>query len=113
MPILDLRIDELMLHGFNSADRYAIANAIGRELTRLFNTGMVPPAFLEHARGSDDLHLKRLDAGTFDIPHDASPATVGVQVARAIHKGLGGTTASAQPQDRSIGTTPGVGRADR
>lgn len=113
VPALDLRIDELTLHGFESKDRYAIADAIERELARLFIAGGVPAALLDREWGKDNLHVNRLNAGEFYVPHDAPPNAVGVQVARAIHRGLGGATASAQPENRSTSTTTCVERENR
>lgn len=77
---LDLRIDELTLHGFRPGDRYAIAAAVERELSRLL--------IEEGAPALDAGSVFRVDAGTFEAPHDATPDTVGTQVARAIHRSL-------------------------
>ena len=35
VPVLDLRIEELVLHGFERVDRHQVASAIERELARL------------------------------------------------------------------------------
>jgi hypothetical protein len=79
---LDLRIDELVLHGFAPGDRYAIAASLERELSRLYAEDGVPPSL-----GGDRF---RRDAGAFEVPHGATPDAVGIQVARAIHRSLGG-----------------------
>lgn len=93
---LDLRIDELVLHGFRPGDRYAIAAALEQELTRLFSEQGVPPGLAE-GRGrtvggpettGEAGNIFRLDAGSFDMPHDATPDAIGIQVARTIHRGL-------------------------
>src|SRR3954464_11756015 len=41
-PSVELHIDELMLHGFASSERYAIGDAVERELARLFEKQGVP-----------------------------------------------------------------------
>ena len=79
---LDLRIDELALTAFAPAIGYAIAAAVERELSRLL--------IEEGAPTLDARSVFRLDAGRL---HDATPDTVGTQVARAIHRSL--STASA------------------
>jgi hypothetical protein len=92
---LDLRIDELVLHGFRPADRYEVAAAIERELARLF-AGGAPPALFDGARPTGDI-----DGGSFAVPHGASAADVGAEVARAIHRSLAGAGAAGEPVPRS------------
>ena len=89
-PAFELHIERLVLHGFSPADRTALAGAIERELARLFTAGGVPDPILERGRMAGDWRVYRLDAGSFDLPYDASPEVVGVQAARAIHRLLGG-----------------------
>ena len=84
-PSCVLRIDELVLHGFQAGDRDAIADAVTHELGRLLGEAGTEQALrLRETRGVDH----RLDAGSFVVPSDATPHAVGVQVARAIHRGL-------------------------
>jgi hypothetical protein len=87
-PTLDLRIEELVLRGFERIDRHRVASAIERELARL----MREPAAHDRLRprGATDgrAGADRLDGGTFIVPHDASAHAVGVQVARAIWRGM-------------------------
>jgi hypothetical protein len=87
-----LRIDELVLHGFHGVDRHAIAGAIERELGRLLGEVGAQQALRGREPRSGDY---RLDAGAFVVPADATPHAVGVQVARAIHRGLEGPRARA------------------
>lgn len=82
---LELRIDELVLHGFRPGDRYAIAEAVQRELGRLFTEAGVPPGLAARER-----ELFRLDAGSFEMAHAATPDAVGTQVAGALYRSLGG-----------------------
>ncbi|HEY0384719.1 MAG TPA: hypothetical protein VGC64_01850 [Pyrinomonadaceae bacterium] len=81
-PRIELYIEELVLHGFARGDRYAIADAVERELSRLLAAQLtghaVPPALAhntEHAR---------MDAGTIHL-QTAVAASVGTQLAQAVH----------------------------
>jgi hypothetical protein len=104
---LDLHIDELVLHGFGPGDRYAIAAAVERELGRLFTEEGVPRGLAEDRDGSDGdfettdatRSVFRMDAGTFDVTHDATPDAVGTQVARAIHRSLGAVSVDGRGQE--------------
>jgi hypothetical protein len=80
-----LRIEELVLHGFQSVDRHALAGAIERELGRLLGETATLQA-LGSQGGATPVH--RLDAGSFAVATDATSDAVGVQVAHAIHRGL-------------------------
>jgi len=74
---VEIQIDELVLDGFNWRERYAIGEAIEREITRLF--------------ASDRLQGLRtaahIDAGVFKAA-SAKPQVVGTEAARAIHRGI-------------------------
>lgn len=109
-PPFDLRIDDLILHGFRPADRHAIAAAIERELVRLLSAGDLPTALIDGRAAGRAAY--RLDAGSFVVPHDAPPDAVGVQVARAIHRGLGGG-ADSRPSITEPGGNPPTGSGGR
>ena len=79
---LDLQIEELVLHGFNPADRYRIGAAVEAELARLFAERGVAPSL---ARGGE---MSSLDGGSFDVAPGAGPEGVGGQVAQAVYGGL-------------------------
>jgi len=102
-PSCALRIDELVLHGFQTVDRYAIADAIAHELGRLLGEAGVQQALREREPRVGD---HRLDAGSFIVPADATPHAVGVQVARAIHRGLQGPGGSRAPNGSSPSRLP-------
>jgi hypothetical protein len=91
-PSCVLRIEELVLHGFHTADRHVIAEAIANELGRLLGEAGAQQALRGRAPGDGD---HRLDAGSFMVPADATPHALGVQVARAIHRGLAGPRSRA------------------
>jgi hypothetical protein len=80
-----LRIEELVLHGFQGVDRHALAAAIEHELGRLLGDTATLQA-LSSQDGAPPVH--RLDAGSVAVASDATPDAVGVQVARAIHRGF-------------------------
>jgi hypothetical protein len=74
---IDVHIEELVLHGFPPLDRYAVSEAVQRELATLLEAS--PPATLVSADALDAAWI------------DASPeeTMLGVDVARQIGKGLG------------------------
>jgi len=80
-----LRIEELVLHGFQSVDRHGLASAIERELGRLLGEPGAQAALLSRDGARREY---RMDAGSFSVAAGATPDAVGVQVARAIHRGL-------------------------
>jgi len=79
---IELHIEELVLHGLALGDRYRIADAVQRELTRLFAAQGAPPS-LAH-----NLESARLDVGSFKVAPEARGEAIGVQVAQAVHGGL-------------------------
>jgi hypothetical protein len=79
---IELHIEELVLDGFAARDRYLIAEAIERELTRLFTEQRM-------ALGSaEPIAMTRLDGGSINVRPGAKPETIGAQLAQAIHGGL-------------------------
>ena len=70
-PNIELHIEELALHGFARGQRYEIAEAIGRELERLFADSGVGQSF------ADPTTVDRLDAGGFEIKQPARPDALG------------------------------------
>lgn len=75
---IDLRIDELVLHGFSRSDQARISEAIQVELRRL----------LGERRFTGDIDIARLDGGSFTARRGMRPEQVGIEVARAIMKGM-------------------------
>ena len=78
---IELRIDELVLHGFEPRHRHAIATAVEQELVA--SLGARDPGFWR------DGGAQRLDAGSFELPHDPTPAVMGTQIARVLDRELG------------------------
>jgi hypothetical protein len=79
---IDLHIDELVLHGFAPTERRAIAEAVQRELTRLFTEQGIHPSL------SNSYKAERVDGGAFQVQPGAKGNTIGAQVAQAIYGGL-------------------------
>ena len=79
---LDLRIQELVLHGFEPGDCHRIGEAAERELSRLFTEQGTPPALVQ------EREVAQLDGGTFEAERGSTLEAVGVQVARAVYEGL-------------------------
>jgi hypothetical protein len=80
---VELRIDELVLHGFEPAYHHRIGEALERELGRLFVEEGVPPS-LAREGGID-----RVDGGAFEAGPDLGAEAIGALVARAVYGGLG------------------------
>lgn len=76
-----LRIEELVLHGFAPRDRYLIRDAAERELTRLFTERGVPRQMTAKAS------VARLAAGTINLEAGSKAQTVGAEIAGALYGG--------------------------
>jgi hypothetical protein len=74
-----MHIEELVLRGFDPADRRRVAKAVREELARLLAEGGVPPPL---AQGGEATWL---DAGSFDAVPGSGADEIGAQVARAIY----------------------------
>jgi hypothetical protein len=81
-PRVEVTVDEFVLHGFQPSERYTIGDAFQLELERLFSGAGLGPAFRR------DAELPRLETGQVSLPDRARPASVGAQVARAVHGAL-------------------------
>jgi len=79
---IEVRIEELVLHGFSPADRLRIGSAVEHELARLFVEQGLPASFAGAERGA-------VDAGSFKSGPLATPSSAGRQVARAVYGCLG------------------------
>ena len=81
-PRIELRIEELVLHGVDAADRHRIGDAVERELVRLLAQG---PWSLHLSTGGD---IDRIEGRSHRLTGRASPTAVGTAAARAIHDGM-------------------------
>ena len=74
-PNIELHIGELVLHGFQPADRHRIGDAVQAELSRLVTERSI------------DVHAAArlsLSAAPVHLPHNPPARTVGAHVARAL-----------------------------
>lgn len=81
---VELRIEELVLHGFPPGAHHRIGDAAERELSRLFAERGVPPSL---AHGGDAPYL---DAGTFEMNPGLGAEAAGEQIARSLYEGMAG-----------------------
>lgn len=81
---IEVRVDELVLHGIAPGDRHPIADALERELGRLFAVTALSARLLE---GGD---VARLDAGAVPMTAGAPAGTLGARVAQTVFGGLNG-----------------------
>ena len=89
---IDLRIDELILHGFAAGDRHRIAAALQSELSRLITQGDM--AHLP----TTSVQVDRIDAGSFSLDPAAGPNHIGRTVAQRVYRQLSpGVSASPAP----------------
>jgi hypothetical protein len=77
---IELHIQELVLHGFSQLDGDAVAEAIELEL----GARLGGPGVMINERGSS----ARVDAGSIELPHKASPVNCGAAIGERIHENL-------------------------
>ena len=107
---IEIYIGELVLHGFNPVDRYEIGDALSRELELLMRDQapafhLRPLSLLENAEGA--LDLDRLNAGSITLNAHAPAASVGGQVAAAVHGTLQTVQNKGNDQNGPDRSTPG------
>jgi hypothetical protein len=78
---LELHIDELVLHGFSPRERYAIGEAVQRELTQLFAEHGIHPSLRQG-------HIARLDGGSIQVKQGTKADAIGKQVAQTVYGGM-------------------------
>lgn len=98
---INVRIEELVLHGFAATDRHRIATAVQQELARqLRQSGMPEPAGSASA-------LAFISGGAFHVPAGAAPGTIGARIGASIYRGLQGQS-QRQQSVRISKPAPGV-----
>jgi hypothetical protein len=105
-PTFGFHIEELILHRFELIDSYEVAAAIERELARLLHEPATQQRLLGRDRMEDESAAHRLDAGSFIVPHNATPDAVGAQVAQAIYRSLAPSNAFRPNSRQSASRTP-------
>ena len=78
---IELHIEELVLHGFSPRERYAIGEAVQRELTRLFTEQGIHPSLWQG-------RIARLDGGSIQVKQDTKADAIGKQVAQSVYGGM-------------------------
>jgi hypothetical protein len=81
-PDIELYIDEIVLHGLAVHDRYAIAEAVQHELTRMFTEGSVPSMLL------NGREVSSLNAGLFHVMQHSNDGALGKGIANTVYKGF-------------------------
>lgn len=84
-PNIEVHVDELILCGFPTANRYVIGDALVHELGRWFEYGESSMSL------SKDAHIPVLNAGEIILPPNVKPAAVGERVAQVVYAGLNNT----------------------
>jgi hypothetical protein len=79
---LDLHIEELVLDGFAPGDRYAIGDALERELERLFGDRV--PISLRSENATDEIRGR-----SFNVAQNTKRSAIGQQIAEAVYQGFG------------------------
>jgi hypothetical protein len=80
MTTVVIHIEELVLHGFDAADRHAIGDAVQAEIERRFSAEALPPAWRQGAA------IDRVAAGDVRLP--ASARGAGRTIGGAVHRSL-------------------------
>jgi hypothetical protein len=81
-PSIELRIEELLLHGFAPGDRYVIGEAVERELALMLREQGIPNS-LHFDNATDEIR-----GATFDVAPNAKPPVIGRQIAGAVYQGF-------------------------
>ena len=76
---IEVHIEELILHGFEPANRWRIADALQQELHALVTAKSVPSCWLSSP--------KRIDAGAICSANLAKAAQTGADIAGAVYRG--------------------------
>lgn len=95
--VIEIHIEELILHGFNSSDRFRIGDAMQGALHRLIAAQSLPALFGKQAA------IERLDAGQFKVAPGAGPQSIGDQLAQSVHQRIWGR---AKDATRALGRKP-------
>ena len=87
---IEFYIEELVLEGISPMERYAIHDALSRELEHLLNErGDALFSLLPEAGARDEaLALGDLSAGSISLKTDAAPEQIGKRVAKAVFGSL-------------------------
>jgi hypothetical protein len=76
---IDVHIEELVLHGFNPANRWLIADALEQELRGLLRAEGVPSQWLSSP--------ERMEGGGISSANLTKPERAGIEIAGAAYRG--------------------------
>lgn len=79
---IHVRIDRLVLRGFQDLDRAAVGAAVRAELEKLLAEGSVPSGLGSVTR------ISNLDGGRFEMAPTPNGEAIGGQVAKSLYRGL-------------------------
>jgi hypothetical protein len=82
MKRIVLHIDNLVLHGFQHADRQSIADGLQQELVRQFTDSQAAQQLVRMG------NVARLRIGSVSIGQNTQPQRIGAQVAQGISRGM-------------------------
>ncbi|MEK7258038.1 MAG: hypothetical protein AAB316_24985 [Bacteroidota bacterium] len=82
--VIELNIEELVLHGFSLHDAFRIRQAVEQELTRLFMERGIPA----HWSGEMEVQTPLLDMGIFYLPQNPAAGAVGNALSKTLYQGL-------------------------
>ena len=95
---LEVHIEELVLLGFEPGDHFPVGDVVERELTRLLTE---QPGW---TLASAPFQIERLNGGAFTVAAGGKPATLGAEIARAVHGAIGGAKETNSAQKTSLRT---------
>lgn len=80
--LVELHVEEMMLDGFEPAQRYAFGEAFESELGRLFAERGVPAGLIQ------DIEIAHLNGGEINLAPGAPADDAGIRLARTIYGGF-------------------------
>jgi len=78
--VIEVHIEELVLHGFTPGNRHEIADALQQRLVQLLSGN-------EFSTGARVDH-RAIDAGSFEVASGERGASIGTHVAQSVYRGL-------------------------
>ena len=87
-PVVELSIEEIVLHDFSFIDRQRLGEVVTHELTRLLTERDLGSSLRQHQTTA------RIDGGVFRITHEGKKETVGTQIAQTVYNSLTGKTSA-------------------
>ena len=105
--IVELHIEELVLHGFPTTHRYDIGDVVERELHRLLSEHRLPVS------AGRSVNVEFLDGGVLRVAKNARAQAIGAQLAQQLHQQLATVQKPVSSQRHVDVTRPAPGGAGR